>query len=107
VRILEKFQLAHCFAGIDGDKLEYPSHSKIDLLARILSEHSLGPDNAWMVGDRTFDIDAAHANNIRCLAAAWGYGTSEEWSQADAVAATPADVAGIVAPSAPRSVRSS
>jgi len=49
-----------------------------------------------MVGDRSFDIEAAHLNGIRCLAAAWGYGTPEEWAQADAVAATPADVMGIV-----------
>ena len=77
------------FNGIYGDKLEYASHSKIDLLARILSEHALTRESAWMVGDRVFDIDAAHANNIRCVAAAWGYGTPEEWAQADAVAATP------------------
>ncbi len=57
----------------------------------------------WMVGDRSFDIEAAHNNGIRCLAAAWGYGSPEEWAQADAVAATPADVMGIVGAQAPAS----
>ena len=47
---------------------------------------------SWMVGDRSFDIEAAHANGLRCLAAGWGYGSEQEWAQADAVAATPAEV---------------
>jgi phosphoglycolate phosphatase len=98
VRILETFGLARFFTAIYGDKAAYTSHSKIDLLARILGERSLVRESVWMVGDRSFDIDAAHANNIRCLAVGWGYGTAEEWAQANAVAATPGDVIGIVAP---------
>jgi phosphoglycolate phosphatase len=96
VRILEAFGLAKFFTAIYGDKLEYASHSKIDLLARILSERGLGRESAWMVGDRSFDFEAAHANHLRCLAAGWGYGSAPEWAQADAVAMTPADVRGIV-----------
>jgi phosphoglycolate phosphatase len=51
-----------------------------------------------MVGDRSFDFDAAHANGIRCLAAGWGYGTPQEYATADALAATPAQVADLVLP---------
>ena len=106
VRILETFGLAHFFTAIYGDKAAYASHSKIDLLARILAERGLSRESAWMVGDRTFDIDAAHANNIRCLTVEWGYGTAEEWAQADAVAKTPAGVIGIVSPQNSASARS-
>lgn len=103
VRILEAFELSGLFAAIYGDKMEYVSHSKVDLLASILRERSLSTDAAcpnppWMIGDRSFDIDAAHANNLRCLAAGWGYGTPQECEQADAVAPTPADVAALVTP---------
>jgi phosphoglycolate phosphatase len=51
-----------------------------------------------MVGDRCFDIEAAHANNLRSIAAGWGYGSAEEWARAkaDAVALTPADIFTIV-----------
>jgi phosphoglycolate phosphatase len=98
VRILDAFELSGLFTAIYGDKAEYASHSKIDLLANILREHSLAPDSAWMIGDRSFDIDAAHANQLRCLAAGWGYGTAEEYAQADVVAPTPADVAALVSP---------
>jgi len=98
VRILDLFELSGLFKAIYGDKAEYTSHSKVDLLANLLSEYSLGPDSAWMIGDRSFDIDAAHANGLRCLAAGWGYGTPEECAQAEAVAPTPADVEALVSP---------
>ena len=96
VRILETFGMARHFKAIYGDKIEYASHSKSDLLGRILAEHGMGRETVWMVGDRSFDIEAAHANGIRCLAAAWGYGSPDEWAQADAVAKTPGDVRGMV-----------
>ena len=98
VRILDAFELSPLFTAIYGDKAEYASHSKVDLLANILREHSIDPHSAWMIGDRSFDIDAAHANQLRCLAAGWGYGTPEECAQADAVAPTPAHVATLVSP---------
>jgi phosphoglycolate phosphatase len=96
VRILEMFGLTGLFVAIYGDKAEYASHSKVDLLARILKERGLARETAWMVGDRIFDIDAAHANQLRCIAAGWGYGTAEECAQADALAHVPGDVPRLV-----------
>jgi phosphoglycolate phosphatase len=98
VRILDAFELSGLFTAIYGDKSEYTSHSKVDLLSNLLKERSLDPETAWMIGDRSFDIDAAHANQLRCLAAGWGYGSPEECKQADAVAPTPADVATLISP---------
>jgi phosphoglycolate phosphatase len=91
VRILETFGLAQFFTAIYGDRAEYESHSKVDLLGLLLDDLELDKAATWMVGDRIHDIEAAHANGIRCLAAAWGYGTRDEWNLADAVAATPAE----------------
>jgi phosphoglycolate phosphatase len=96
-RILDLFELTGFFTAVYGDKLEYPSHSKIDLLARLLRERALKKESTWMIGDRSFDIEAAHANGIRCLAAGWGYGSAEEFAAADAIAVTPAHVAQLVA----------
>ena len=98
VRILDEFGIAQYFAAIYGDKIEYESHDKADLLDRIIREQSIDRDSAWMIGDRIFDFDAARTNRIRSIAAGWGYGTPEECAQADAVAATPTDVTGIVVP---------
>jgi phosphoglycolate phosphatase len=91
-RILDMFELSGHFTRVYGDKPEFPSHSKVDLLASLLEENSIDPRNAWMIGDRVFDIQAAHANRVRSMAAGWGYGSAEECSKADAIAATPADV---------------
>lgn len=98
VRILDLFKLSTLFTAIYGDKAEYTSHSKIDLLANLLNEQKLDRDNTWMIGDRSFDIDAAHANGVRCLAAGWGYGSAEEHASADAVAPAPVEVAALVLP---------
>jgi phosphoglycolate phosphatase len=98
VRILDHFELTPLFTAIYGDKAEYSSHSKVDLLARLLAESSLQRNSAWMIGDRVFDFHAARANNIRCLAAGWGYGSPEEYALADAVAAVPQDMPALVAP---------
>jgi phosphoglycolate phosphatase len=99
LRILDLFELSGLFTAIYGDKAEFASHSKADLLASLLREHSLSPGSTWMIGDRIHDIHAARANRLRCVAAAWGYGPPEECAQADAIAATPADVFAIVLPS--------
>ena len=113
VRILDAFELSGLFTAVYGDKAEFASHSKVDLLASLLAQCSLDSNNAnssspcptsscpaspWMIGDRSFDFDAARANGIRSLAAGWGYGTQQECAQADAVARTPADVAALVSP---------
>jgi len=96
VRILDLFELSSLFTAIYGDKAEYASHGKADLLASLLGDYSLSPATTWMIGDRIYDIQAAHSNRIRCLAAAWGYGPSEECAQADAIAASPQDVPAFV-----------
>ena len=97
-RILDYFELTALFSAIYGDKAEYASHSKVDLLANLLRESSLQSNSTWMIGDRVFDFQAARANNIRCLAAGWGYGSPQEYALADAVAAAPQDVPALVLP---------
>jgi len=97
VRILDSFHLTPLFTAIYGDKLEYRSHAKADLLAHILRDRSIDHANAWMIGDRIFDFEAAHMNDVRAIAAGWGYGSAEEWARADAIARTPSDVCAIVA----------
>jgi phosphoglycolate phosphatase len=92
VRILDAFELTGFFITVYGDKAEYIRHDKADLLATLLRERELSADLAWMIGDRIFDIEAARSNQIRCLAAGWGYGSEEESALADGVAAAPGDI---------------
>jgi len=99
VRILDLFELSVMFTAIYGDQAEFASHRKEDLLALLVSECGLAKESTWMIGDRSFDIDAARANGVRALAAGWGYGSAEEFAAADAVAASPADVIALANPS--------
>ncbi len=92
VRILDRFELSGLFTAIYGDKIDYASHHKEDLLAMLLLERSINANSAWMIGDRIFDFQAARANQVCSLAAGWGYGSVEEYALADAIAPTPADV---------------
>lgn len=97
-RILDLFELSGVFAAIYGDKAEFPNHEKTELLGLLLREQGLNPSDAWMIGDRIFDIQAARANQVRSLAAGWGYGDSAEHARAHATAATPSDVLALVQP---------
>ncbi len=71
---------------------------KQDLLAHILSVENLTPAACVMVGDRLHDMHAARHNTIRPIGVLWGYGGQAELeaSGADAIAATPGDVARLV-----------
>jgi 2-phosphoglycolate phosphatase len=57
------------------------------------------PQKCWYVGDDLRDIQAAHAVNMRAIAAVWGYlgdGLPPEQWQADALAQQPGDIARII-----------
>ena len=60
--------------------------SKAQALAEVLD--ALKPDRAWMVGDRLGDLAAGKANGIPTVVACYGYGTPEEWAEADIQART-------------------
>lgn len=56
----------------------------------------VNPENCWYVGDDLRDVQAAHAANMRAIAAAWGYlgdgSPPEDW-HAEVLAQSPADIA--------------
>ena len=71
---------------------------KKDLLAEILHAEGFSAITTTMVGDRLHDIHAAKANKIRSIGVLWGYGGQAELQEAgaDLLAATPAQVIGLV-----------
>ncbi len=58
----------------------------------------IDPATTTMVGDRLHDIHAAQANTLRSIGVLWGYGGQAELQAAgaDQLAATPAEVVGLV-----------
>lgn len=82
--ILERFDLAHRFAGIHGPELDGTNDHKSDLIAHIIAREGIDPARAVMIGDREFDVIAAARNGIAAVGVTWGYGSAEELSAAGA-----------------------
>ena len=92
--ILEHFGFARHFTAIHGAEMDGTRAHKPEMIAHILTTHGLDPAACVMIGDRSFDIHGAHANNVRALGVLWGYGTRAEFDHAgaDGVIAAPEDM---------------
>lgn len=79
---LDKF-----FSEVHGAELDDRRSDKSELLNAVQSanEHP----EATMIGDRHFDVRAARANRLAAIGVLWGYGTSEELSDADLLVDSP------------------
>jgi len=80
--LLEAVGLRAHFAVVAGPDLSARAEDKTETLGRAL--HTLGPTRAVMVGDRSFDISAAHAHGLPAIGVTWGIGTPGELHDAGA-----------------------
>lgn len=96
--IIEHFGISAHVEGLFGSELDGTNSDKTDLLAHALGETGSDPARCLMLGDRRFDIEGAHNNDIFAVGALWGYGEDGELhrAEADALAGHPDDVAEIV-----------
>ncbi|MFX3631266.1 MAG: HAD family hydrolase [Candidatus Pristimantibacillus sp.] len=63
---------------------EYQTTSKVDLVAKLLKDH--GIKDAWMVGDRSSDVEAGKKNGLTVIGCAYAtYGRETELAGADAL----------------------
>ncbi len=83
-RIVAHFELHAHFEAVHGCELDGTREDKRDLLAHIVSVHSLDPAQAAMIGDRGVDMAAARHHGARAIGALWGYGSREELAEAGA-----------------------
>jgi phosphoglycolate phosphatase len=65
------------FISIHGSELSGEFAEKADLIRHVLSTEKF-EDRPHMVGDRRYDIEAAHANNLLGVGVLWGYGSRAE-----------------------------
>jgi phosphoglycolate phosphatase len=95
--LLEAVGLRDRFEVVAGPPLDALAEDKAQTLATALD--ALGPTVAVMVGDRSFDVLAAHANAVPAIGVTWGIGSPEELYDAGAerVIGTPAELPGAVA----------
>jgi phosphoglycolate phosphatase len=99
-RLLARFKLAGCFAGVHCLDTQSPPHAdKAGMLTSLLQSESLTPQRSLYIGDTSHDEVAAAKAGVPFLAVAWGYGVGVQKvsAQAELVAtpsALPAAVAG-------------
>ncbi|SCW54481.1 Phosphoglycolate phosphatase, HAD superfamily [Paenibacillus tianmuensis] len=61
---------------------EFATRSKVDLVRQLLDKHGIA--NAWMVGDRSSDVEAGHANGLYVVGCDYaGFRKEGELDQAD------------------------
>ena len=77
-RIIEHFGLAPWFDRVVGTG-EHQSADKELLIRAVLPEEY---DEAWMIGDRKFDVEGGRAVGIRTVGVGYGYGSEEELREA-------------------------
>lgn len=76
--ILDRFGLTHYFKQIYGPELDGTRNDKAELIDYLLDKEGLLPHETVMIGDRSFDIVAAKANNVKSIGVTYGYGNSSE-----------------------------
>lgn len=74
-RIIEHFNLTRYFDRIVGPDGVTNRSEKDWLISHALPE---GYDEAWMVGDRRFDVEGGRAVGIHTIGVGYGYGSEEE-----------------------------
>ncbi len=86
----KKFGWEALFDGLyAGDMFPDKKLPKSELIAYILRELNLSPDDCTMIGDTISDFEAARANNVRSIAIKWGYGKADELEKADLISEIP------------------
>jgi phosphoglycolate phosphatase len=90
--LLDALGLARFFAVTAAADPLARSDDKFAVLGRALA--GLGVSEAAMVGDRSFDMEAARAHGLRAVGVSWGIGSVEELraAGAEAIADTPAEL---------------
>jgi phosphoglycolate phosphatase len=94
--IVQHFGLAPHFHAVHGPDLDGTNDHKADLVAHILRHEDVRPEAALMIGDRSFDIQAAARNGLRSVGVKWGYGSIEELTGAAALCESPHELAEVV-----------
>lgn len=76
--ILQHFNLDHFFEMIQGSELDGTMSHKAEIIQHVIETHQLNKAETIMIGDRKFDINGAHENQIDSIGVLYGYGSLEE-----------------------------
>ena len=83
-QILAALSIAHYFPVVAGASLDGKLTAKDVIVGEAIARIDAPTDNGWMVGDRRFDVAAAHRCGLMSVGATWGYGSADELQRAGA-----------------------
>lgn len=87
-RILEHFEIAKYFKVIVGSELDGTRSNKDEVvseaLRQLFDQRQVEKDQVYMIGDRSFDVEGAHATGVETVGVTYGYGSMEELKEARA-----------------------
>jgi phosphoglycolate phosphatase len=93
-RIIAHLPFADAFERLYAPGPETARSEKAEMIAAALGDFDHVEDDAFMVGDRRYDMEGAVANGVRGIGVLWGFGDREELDKAGAwkVIEKPADM---------------
>ncbi|AWN17878.1 HAD hydrolase-like protein [Salinisphaera sp. LB1] len=94
-QIVAHFGLDGYFGKVYGSELDGKRTEKSVLIAHVLREEGLRPEQTLMIGDRRFDVLGARHNGVPAAAVSYGYGGRQELldAQPDHLFDSPNDIA--------------
>lgn len=93
-KILEYFEILKFFSYISGSSDDKNTKKKV--IDHLLKENNLKSSESIMIGDRSYDIEAANNLEIKTIAVAYGYGNNEEFEKASFIANYPYEILNII-----------
>ena len=93
-KILEYFGILKYFSYISGSSDDKNTKKKV--IDHLLKENNLKSSESIMIGDRSYDIEAANNLEIKTIAVAYGYGNNEEFEKASFIANYPYEILNII-----------
>lgn len=81
-------------ADVEANRLS--KSAVVDYALTGLRELGADLSRVILIGDRIHDVEGAREHGIEVALVAWGYGNTEEWSQADHSVANPAELSALL-----------
>ncbi|KQQ53673.1 HAD family hydrolase [Pseudomonas sp. Leaf127] len=76
--IARHFDFARHFKVIYGSELDGTRTDKVELIAHLLAEEGLDPQQTLMIGDRKHDLIGGRRNGLQVAAVEYGFGSAQE-----------------------------
>ncbi|WP_371169403.1 HAD hydrolase-like protein [Aliiroseovarius sp. 2305UL8-7] len=95
-KITQHFELSRYMKDEFGPELDGTRNDKGELLAYALAQTTHDPAKCVMIGDRHYDMRAARAVGMQFISMGWGYGGTDDMSDADAHVIAPSELPGVI-----------